>query len=84
MRRRRLAHSESTGDPAARIRQPRENWTEPRHVRDIAGKLAEIKGVAPADVEAVTTANFLNMLGEKGRAAAESTAKSKSPSTGSG
>ena len=41
----------------------RENWTEPRHLRDIARKLAELKGASIEQVEAATTANLLNMVG---------------------
>ena len=40
----------------------RENWTEPRHLKDVARKLAEIKGVSLEEVEAVTTANLLGMV----------------------
>ncbi len=43
----------------------RENWTEPRHLKDIARKLAELKGVSPEEVEAATTANLLDMVGRR-------------------
>lgn len=43
----------------------REKWTEPRHLRPVAQKLAELKGVDIADVEAATTRNIKRMLGEK-------------------
>ena len=41
----------------------RENWTEPRHVRTVAEKLAALHGVGVDEVEAVTTRNALAMLG---------------------
>ena len=41
----------------------RENWTEPRHVRTVAEKLATLHGVSVDEVEAVTTRNALAMLG---------------------
>ena len=40
----------------------RHNWTEPRHVRDVAGKLAELKGVALDEVVDVTTGNLCRLL----------------------
>ena len=43
----------------------RENWTEPRHVRTIAERLAELKGLPVAEVEAATTANVASMLGTR-------------------
>ena len=42
----------------------RENWTEPRHVRTVAEKLAALHEVGVDKVEAVTTRNALAMLGE--------------------
>ncbi len=47
----------------------REKWTEPRHLKDISEKLAELKGIGVEEVREVTTKNFFEMLGEKGRAA---------------
>lgn len=41
----------------------RENWTEPRHVRDVAAKLAELKDTTLEAVSQATTRNFLDMLG---------------------
>ena len=41
----------------------RENWTEPRHVRTVAEKLAALHEVSVDEVEAVTTRNALAMLG---------------------
>ena len=41
----------------------RENWTEPRHLRVIADKLATLQGRPVEEVEAVTTANMRNLLG---------------------
>lgn len=43
----------------------RENWTEPRHLRDIARKLAELKGVSEEEVEQVTTSNVMRLLGPR-------------------
>ena len=44
----------------------RENWTEPRHLQDIAQKLAELRGIQIEEVRHHTTDNFFNMLGERG------------------
>ena len=44
----------------------RENWTEPRHLQDIAGKLAELLGIDSDEVRRITTDNFFNMLGNRG------------------
>ena len=40
----------------------RHNWTEPRHTRDIAQKLAELKGIDIEEVAQVTTANLSSLL----------------------
>ncbi len=40
----------------------RERWTEPRHVRDVAGKLAELQGTSVEAVEAATTRNALRLF----------------------
>ena len=40
----------------------RHNWTEPRHVRDVAEKLAELKGITLEEVAEVTTANLGRIL----------------------
>ena len=39
----------------------RENWTEPKDVRQVAIKLADLKGITLEEVETTTTANFLAM-----------------------
>ena len=40
----------------------RHNWTEPRHVAEVAQCLAEVKGVSVEEVAQVTTANLRKML----------------------
>ena len=40
----------------------RSNWTEPRHVAEVAQCLAEVKSISIEEVAAVTTANFRRML----------------------
>ena len=44
----------------------RENWTEPRHLHDIADKLAELRGIDSDEVRCTTTDNFFAMLGNRG------------------
>ena len=39
----------------------RERWTEPKDVRQVAEKLAELKGIPVEEVERATTANFVAM-----------------------
>ncbi len=41
----------------------RENWTEPRHLRVIADKLAALQGREPEEVEEATSANMRALLG---------------------
>ena len=41
----------------------RHNWTEPRHVLEVARKLAEIKGATVEEVARVTTNNLAGLLG---------------------
>ena len=48
----------------------RQNWTEPRHVRDVARKLAELQGRSLQEVETATSRNFLSLVGA-GRDAVE-------------
>ena len=43
----------------------RHNWTEPRHVAEVAQCLAEVKGVTVAEVAEVTTANLRKMLNRR-------------------
>ena len=45
------------------FKSKRENWTEPRHVRPIAEKLAELQGKDVEEIEETTTANVKDMLG---------------------
>ena len=44
----------------------REKWTEPRHLNDIAQKLAQLRDINADEIRRITTDNFLNMLGERG------------------
>ena len=43
----------------------RENWTEPRHLCDIATVLAELKNLEIEEIAETTTRNFLRILGPK-------------------
>jgi TatD DNase family protein len=43
----------------------RENWTEPRHVRLVAKKLADVKGKSVEEVETTTTENVRRLFGER-------------------
>ena len=43
----------------------RENWTEPRHTRIVAERLAELQGKTVEEVEAVTSRNIRKMLGDR-------------------
>lgn len=43
----------------------RGNWTEPRHTRDVASKLAELQDLTVDEVATATTSNLLGMLGER-------------------
>jgi TatD DNase family protein len=43
----------------------RENWTEPRHLAEVAAKLAELKRISVDEVRRATTGNALRMLGRK-------------------
>ena len=51
------------------FKSKRENWTEPRHVRDVAHKLASLQGVPFREIERVTTHNATKMLGARWQAA---------------
>ena len=46
----------------------RENWTEPRHVRDVAEKLSLLQGKSVDEIEEATTENVRRMLGDRWRA----------------
>lgn len=43
----------------------RDNWTEPKHIKPIAQKLADIQNRPINEVERVTTSNIKNLLGER-------------------
>ena len=40
----------------------RHNWTEPRHVLEVAQKLAELQGISVSEVAEVTTSNLTGLL----------------------
>ena len=42
----------------------RENWTEPRHLRDVAQKLADLQRRDVREIEDATTQNVLRLFGE--------------------
>ena len=42
----------------------RENWTEPRHLRDVAQKLAELQRREVEEIEEATTRNVLRLFGD--------------------
>ena len=43
----------------------RENWTEPRHLRDVAQKLADLQGRDVREIEEATTRNVLRLFGDE-------------------
>jgi TatD DNase family protein len=45
------------------FKKHRHSWTEPRHVREVAAKLAELKGLELEEVARITTANLMGLLG---------------------
>ena len=45
------------------FKKHRHSWTEPRHVREVAAKLAELKGMELEEVAQVTTNNLMGLLG---------------------
>jgi TatD DNase family protein len=57
----------------------RHSWTEPRHVRTVAEKLAELKGLSLDQVTQVTTRNLAGLL----KLSAASHQRSARPSPGS-
>ena len=44
------------------FKKHRRNWTEPRHVRDVADKLAEVKDIPVEEVARVTSGNLRRIL----------------------
>ena len=42
----------------------RESWTEPRHLRVIAEKLASLQKKPVEEIEAITSANMKSLLGD--------------------
>lgn len=47
------------------FKSKRESWTEPRHLREIAEKLAELQGRPVQEVEETTSRNIRTLLGRK-------------------
>ena len=47
------------------FKKNRDNWTEPRHIKPIAEKLANIQDRSISEVERVTTSNIKKLLGER-------------------
>lgn len=43
----------------------RDRWTEPRHLKDIAEKLADLQGTEADFIRQATTENFFRMLGDR-------------------
>ena len=48
------------------FKKDRRRWTEPRHVAEVAGALAKLKGMSVEEVAEATTSNALSMLGGRG------------------
>lgn len=44
------------------FKKHRSSWTEPRHLMDIATKLAQIKGITPEEVASTTTNNLKSII----------------------
>ena len=47
------------------FKSKRENWTEPRHTRVIAERLAELQGTSVEEVEDATSRNIRSLLAER-------------------
>ncbi len=60
-----LAHVVLETDSAPQpFKAKRENWTEPRHLRDVALKLAQLQKRDVREIEEATTRNVLRLFGE--------------------
>ena len=57
----------------------RESRTEPRHIRQVAEKLAEIKGTTVEHVAEATTRNFIDMLGSRATVATAPSGRGDGP-----
>ena len=55
------------------FKRKRDSWTEPRHVRTVAEKVAELKRLSLEEVEHITTGNLLRLLGDKAKIVEELT-----------
>ena len=47
------------------FKKKRENWTEPRHLRSIIGKISELKDRDEKEVEQIILENIINVLGNR-------------------
>ena len=47
------------------VKAKREHWTEPRHLSEIAAKLAELQGRSVEEVEDATSRNVQRLLGDR-------------------
>ena len=47
------------------FKKKRENWTEPRHLRSIIGKISELKDQDEKEVEQIILENIINVLGNR-------------------
>ncbi len=54
-----VLESDSAPQP---FKKHRRNWTEPRHVKDVADKLAEVKDIPVEEVALVTSSNLRRIL----------------------
>ena len=69
-----LLESDSYPQP---YKPTREEWTEPRHITDVAEKLAQLRGMTLEEVGEVTTKNLLRLLGSRASTVQPITAESK-------
>jgi TatD DNase family protein len=61
------------------FKKKRENWTEPRHVREVAELLTRLKGVSPEEVAHATSSNLVRMCSRSHLGAARTPALAAAP-----